>query len=117
MKLVIAVVQGKDAEPVLEALAAEGFRATQINSAGGFLGESNVTMMMGVEDHDVGRVEAIMREHCHPRTRFVNPLMPVAEVREFAAAGPVEVMVGGATMFVVPILKYERFGCSSVADQ
>lgn len=116
MKLVIAVVQGKDADPLLEALATEGFRATQINSAGGFLGESNVTMMMGVEDEDVERVGTIMRENCHPRTRFVNPLMPIADVREITATSPVEVLVSGATMFVLPILRYERFGFASAAD-
>ncbi|HWV25573.1 MAG TPA: cyclic-di-AMP receptor, partial [Thermomicrobiales bacterium] len=93
---------------LLEALADAGIRATQINSAGGFLGESNVTMMMGVEDHEVARVRSIIRDNCHPRTRFVNPLMPIAEVPQMPVTSQVEVLVGGATMFVVPILRYER---------
>lgn len=108
MKLVIAVVQGKDADSLIEALSDKGFPATQINSAGGFLGESNVTVMMGVEDYEVDLVRSVVRENCHPRTRFVNPLMPIANVQEYSAPSPVEVLVGGATMFVLPILRYER---------
>jgi len=108
MKLVIAVVQGKDAETLLDALTRRGFRATQINSAGGFLRESNVTLLIGVQDERVNEVREIVRENCHSRTRFVNPLMPIVEPGESYVPSPVEVLVGGATMFVVPVERYER---------
>jgi uncharacterized protein YaaQ len=110
MKLVIAVVQGKDAEALLSVLTEEGHRATQINSAGGFLRESNVTLLIGVADADVAGVLHIIRENCHSRTRFVNPLMPIMEPGEFYVPSPVEVLVGGATVFVLNISRYERVG-------
>jgi uncharacterized protein YaaQ len=110
MKLVIAVVQGNDAEPLLAALVDKGYRATQINSAGGFLRERNVTLLIGVSDDDVDDVREIVRNNCHSRTRFVNPLMPIVEPGEFYIPNPVEVMVGGATMFVVNVERYERLG-------
>jgi uncharacterized protein YaaQ len=110
MKLVIAVVQGKDAEPLLKGLTSHGYRATQINSAGGFLRESNVTLLIGVDEADVDNIRALVRENCHSRTRFVNPLMPIADMGEFYSANPVEVLVGGATMFVVSVSRYERIG-------
>jgi len=110
MKLVITVVQGKDAEPLLEALTRRGYRATQINSAGGFLRESNVTLLIGVQDALVPDVQDVVRENCQSRTRFVNPLMPIVEPGEFYVPNPVEVLVGGATMFVVPVERYERLG-------
>lgn len=110
MKLVIAVVQGKDAEPLLKALTSQGFRATQINSAGGFLRESNVTLLIGVDESDVDSIRTLVQENCHSRTHFVNPLMPIADMGEFYSANPVEVLVGGATMFVVSVSRYERLG-------
>lgn len=111
MKLVIAVVQGKDAEPLLTALINGGFDATRINSAGGYLRESNVTLMIGAEDHEVPQVQTLVRENCHSRTRFVNPLMPVpSDSGGFSASNPLEILVGGATLFVLPILRYERLG-------
>ncbi len=110
MKLVIAVVQGSDADPLLEALTHRGFRATQINSAGGFLRERNVTLLIGVEEEYVADVREIVKNNCHSRTRFVNPLMPIVEPGEFYVPSPVEVLVGGATLFVLAVERYERLG-------
>ncbi|MGN6485568.1 MAG: cyclic-di-AMP receptor [Thermomicrobiales bacterium] len=116
MKLVIAVVQGSDAERLVAALVERGFRATQINSSGGFLREQNVTLMVGVEDGQVPAVREIVRQNCHARTRFVNPLMPIVEPGEFYAPSPIEVLVGGATIFVLDIVRYERIGVPAAID-
>ena len=110
MKLIIAVVQAKDADGLLRALTARGFRATQINSAGGFLRESNVTLLIGVQEAYVAEVLRIVRQSCHARTQFVNPLMPIMEPGEFYVASPIEVHVGGATVFVLGVERYERIG-------
>jgi uncharacterized protein YaaQ len=109
MKLVIAVVQGNDVDELLSGLVAAGFRATQVNSSGGFLRESNVTLLIGVEDGQVSKVQRIIQDNCHSRTRFVNPLMPIVEPGEALMPSPVEVPVGGATVFVVGIQRFERF--------
>ena len=42
-----------------------------------------------------------VREHCYTRTRYVSPLPPVAESGEFYPPSPVEVQIGGATIFVL----------------
>ncbi len=112
MKLVIVVVQGADAGGLLAAITERGFRATQINSAGGFLRESNVTLLIGVQDQYVPEVQELVLQNCHSRTRFVNPLMPIIEPGEYFIPSPIEVLVGGATVFVVPIERYERLGVS-----
>ena len=110
MKLIIAVIQAKDAEALLRALVERGFRATQINSAGGFLRESNVTLLIGVQEAYAAEVLRIIRQSCHARTQFVNPLMPIVEPGEFYVASPIEVQVGGATVFVLDVERYERIG-------
>lgn len=108
MKLVVAVVQGKDVEGLMNALRDAGYRATQINSSGGFLRENNVTIMTGVNDPQVPDVFRLIRENCYTRTQYVNPLLPIMEPGEFYMPSPVEVQVGGATVFVLPIVRYER---------
>lgn len=110
MKLVIAVVQGKDEDALLEELRRHDFTATVINSAGGFLRESNVTVLLGVKDNDVATVLSLVQQSCEPRTRFVNPLMPILEPEGAAAPSPVEVLIGGATVFVLPVDRYEQLG-------
>ena len=108
MKLIVAVVQGRDADDLLAALAGQGFAATRIDSAGGFLRERNATVLVGVQEQYAADVLRIIRQNCHSRSRFVNPLMPIADPGEFAVASPVEVEVGGATVFVLAVERYER---------
>ena len=108
MKLVIAVVQGQDAVSLVGELAQRGFGVTQINSAGGFLREGNVTLLMGVEDDQVRELERLVRANCHARTQYVNPLLPIMEPGEFSMANPIEVQVGGAAVFVMRMARYER---------
>lgn len=108
MKLVVAIVQARDADGLVRALVERGFFTTQINSAGGFLRESNVTLLLGVQEQYVAEVIRIARQQCQSRTRFVNPLMPILEPAEFHVPSPVEVHVGGATIFVLNVERYER---------
>ena len=108
MKLIFAVIQGKDADALLTALREEGFRSTQINSAGGFLRENNVTVLVGVDDQYVPDVLRIVKQNCYTRTQYVNPLLPIMEPGEFYVPNPVEVQVGGATVFVLNVQYSER---------
>ena len=101
MKLIIAVVQRQDAGELIEALTTQGHRVTRISSEGGFLREGNVTLLIAVEDQAVEPLLKNIREHCYTRTRYVSPLPPVAESGEFYPPVPVEVQVGGATIFVL----------------
>ena len=58
MKMVVAVVQDKDAHRLSNALVKEGIRATKLASTGGFLRAGNTTFLIGVEDE---KVEDVMR--------------------------------------------------------
>jgi uncharacterized protein YaaQ len=108
MKLIFAVVQGKDAENLRTALLKAGYRTTQVTSAGGFLRESNTTFLIGVDDADVQDVLRIVKQNCYTRTQYVNPLLPIMEPGEFYMPNPVEVQVGGAAVFICNVVRYER---------
>ena len=91
-----------------DALLERDFRATRLHSSGGFLKQSNATVMLGVEDDEVDEVMGIVRENCHSRSQIVNPMPPIMEPGEFFMPYPLEVEVGGATVFVVPVERFER---------
>jgi len=101
MKLILAIVQHQDAGTLVDALTEQGYRVTRLSSQGGFLREGNVTLMLSVEDHQVNSVIKTVREHCSTRTRYVSPMPPIAESGEFYPPAPLEVQVGGATVFVL----------------
>ncbi len=108
MKLVVAIVQREDAGALIDALTEKGHKATRINTAGGFLKEGNATVLVGSEDDAVDEVLKLIESSCHTRTQYVNPLPPVMEPGEFYMPYPVEVQVGGATVFVVNVERFER---------
>lgn len=105
MKLVFAVIQESDEESVVHALIENGYPATQINSAGGFLRESNVTFLIGVDDEDVPAVVDIVEHNSTARRRFVNPLMPFASMATPHVDSSVRV---GASVFIVNVSRFER---------
>jgi uncharacterized protein YaaQ len=108
MKLVVAIVHNEDAGALVDALLEKEFRATRLHSSGGFLKQSNATVLLGVEDAEVEEVVAIVRENCTSRKQVVNPMPPIMEPGEFFMPYPLEVEVGGATVFVVPVERFER---------
>jgi uncharacterized protein YaaQ len=109
MKLVLGIVNHDDAGRLVDALTAAGFRATTISTTGGFLRQGNATILVGTEDEQVPHVLRLIRENCHTRRQFVNPLPPVMEPGEMYMPTPVEVQVGGATVFILDIVQFEHF--------
>jgi uncharacterized protein YaaQ len=109
MKMIITVVQGKDAGALTDKLVAKRYGITRINTSGGFLRESNATFLIGVDDDRVDDVVETIRSVCKTRTRFLNPLPPMSEPGgEIYMPNPVEVQVGGATIFILTVDKYLR---------
>jgi len=108
MKMVIAVVHADDAGGLTKALSQAGFGVTQTKSAGGFLRRQNAVVFSGVNDRDVDRVIEIIRDRCQSRTEQVSPLPPVVEPGEVYMPYPMEVEVGGATIFVLDVARFEK---------
>ena len=108
MKLVVAIVQDQDASSLIDALTGKDYRVTRINTAGGFLKSRNATILLGVEDPQVEDVLGLIRGSCRSRTEVINPLPPIMEPGEFYMPHPIEVEVGGATVFVLDVERYER---------
>lgn len=109
MKLVIAVVQDKDSNRLLNALVEEDFRATKLASTGGFLKAGNTTFLIGVEDRKIQHLLDIIKENCQSRQQLVTPVSPLGGNAESYVPYPVEVQVGGATVFVLPVEQFAQY--------
>lgn len=108
MKLLLTIVHADDAGDLSSRLSEAGFGVTRIKSAGGFLKRQNATFVVGVPDHELEGVMSIIRDQCHVRTESVNPVPPMVEPGEVYLPYPVEVEVGGATVFVLNVERFER---------
>lgn len=108
MKLVLAVVQDDDSGELVERLVKNKFSATKLASTGGFLKEGNTTLMVGVPVEQVEEVIGIIKEVCRSRKQtFTTPIPPTGSASVFIPY-PIDVMVGGATIFVLDIDRFEK---------
>lgn len=108
MKLIISIVHSDDADMLVRALGEEGHRCTKIGTTGGFLREGNATILIGTEAAQVDEVLEVIRDSCRSRTQWVSP-PPLAEAGEYYVPQPVEVQIGGATVFVLDVEHTNKF--------
>ena len=108
VKLVIAVMSADDSADVIRGLTKAGFSSTKLSTTGGVLMTGNATLLVGVEDEKVQDVIDVIREHSSSRKQIVaNHDISDGGVG-FYLSMPVEVTVGGATIFVVDVDRFER---------
>jgi uncharacterized protein YaaQ len=109
MKLVIVVVQDQDSNKLLNALMEHNFRVTKLSSSGGFLKSGNTTFMIGTEDIRVDKALQVIQDNCKAREQLVAPVSPMGGNADSFIPYPVEVEVGGATVFVLPVEQFHQF--------
>ena len=104
MKLVIGIINSDDANDLLAEITKASFQATKLSTSGGFLKMGNVTVLVGVEDEQVDEVVEIFRACCSRRTQMI-PTTPAYLGEGFVSAAPVQVTIGGATLFIIDMDK------------
>lgn len=107
MKLIIAIVQDQDAISLIDDLTEERYRVTKLASTGGFLKSGNTTLLMGVEDEEVDEIISIVDRNCKTR-EITTSLLNITIPGETYIPYPLEVKVGGATLFIVEVDQHIR---------
>lgn len=105
MKLIYAIINSDDAQRVQTKLTKQGYTVTKLASTGGFLKVGNTTFLIGVEEEKVEDVIGIIKQYSSKRTQTVPSVNTYSG--EFSPM-PVQVTVGGATIFVTDIERFEK---------
>lgn len=105
-KLIIAIVSNEDSAAASRALTKEKFWVTRLATTGGFLMSGNTTMLVGTEEERVDEAIRIIGENSRKRQKIVAA-SPSFNAGMYSGV-PVEVTVGGATIFVVDVERYEK---------
>ncbi len=106
MKLIIAIINHDDAGAVIQELTKSGFSSTKLATTGGFLRAGNVTILVGVDEEKVQAAIDVIRKESHSRKQMVPATSEL--IYGYYPSVPVEITVGGATIFVVDIERFER---------
>ncbi len=107
MKLIVAIIQDEDASRLVSQLMKNGFGATKLATTGGFLRAGNTTLLIGVDDEKLQAAMKIIEEVCKSRKQ-ITTASPAMGSMPGAAACPVEVTVGGATVFVLSVDQFVK---------
>lgn len=108
MKLIIAIVQDEDASRLVSTLMNEGYSVTKLATTGGFLRAGNTTLLMGVDEERFQGAMDIVEKICKSRKQIASAPSPMAGPASVFIPYPIEVMVGGATVFVLEVEQFVK---------
>jgi uncharacterized protein YaaQ len=106
-RLVVATVAGSQADELIKRLTDDGFYATVIDSQGGILYEATEALLIGLDKKHLPRLLKHVRECCRTRLQYI-PAHVEAPLLE-AQASIVEAQVGGASVYVFSVERFEQF--------
>lgn len=104
MKLIIAIVSNDDSSAVTSTLTEHGYFITKLSTTGGFLRAGNTTFLIGTDEENVPAVIELIKSESSRRTEVV-PATATFDVGHYSSY-PIEVQVGGATIFVVDVEQF-----------
>lgn len=107
-KLLVAITQADDADRLADELVAKGFRLTRLKTHGGFLRRENAAALIATTEDRLPAALAIIRQTCRART--VTWVPPFPDGIGGIGPAPMEIEVGGAVVFTIPIEGVELLG-------
>lgn len=106
MKMLLAIINSDDAHSVMNHLMEAGFQITKLATTGGFLRAGNVTILIGLEGSRLDEAMDLIRKYSNTRKQIIPTTANLGV--GFHPAMPVEVTVGGATVFVLNVEQFEK---------
>ena len=103
MKLIIAIVQDEDASRLISQLMNDGFGVTKLATTGGFLRAGNTTLLVGVDDDRFQAAMDVIEKARTSRKQIAPPPASMVGMPGSYTPYPIEVVVGGATIFVLTV--------------
>ncbi|NMW85403.1 transcriptional regulator [Peptoniphilus sp. AGMB00490] len=93
MKMIIAIVQEKYTDALIDKFLDEDIYVTRLSSTGGFFKSGNTTLLLGCEERELDRIYAIFKELTEPEDIHIKEG---------------DFKVSGATIFVVDLEDSKR---------
>ena len=108
MKMIVAIVQDEDSSRLISALMNDGFGVTKLATTGGFLKAGNTTLLVGVDDSRFDGCLAIIEKVCKSRKQIAPSSSSMVGMPGSYSPYPIEVVVGGATIFVLSVDQFVK---------
>ncbi len=106
MKLILAIISNEDAKACTAALNKAAYHVTRLATTGGFLSAGNTTLIIGCDDSEVDKAIEILGSESQRRKETL-PSAISGDIGNLASF-PVEIEVGGATIFVLNVDQFKK---------
>ena len=108
MKLIMAIIHDEDAFHIMDVLNEKGYSVTKLASTGGFLRAGNTTLICGVDNEKVDDLVSVIEKKCKGRRQITSINSSHMSATESYVPYPVEITVGGATIFVLDVETFKK---------
>lgn len=111
MKIIYAIVSSDDGNRVTDVLNRNGYSVTRLATTGGFLKKGNATLMIGTDEERVDEAIGLIHDTCGKRQKITcdMPAPNIGSISTGYMMMPVTVELGGATVFVTDVERFEKF--------
>ena len=111
MKMIMAILHKDDELETIEELNIAGYMVTKLATTGGFLKKKSTTIMVVVDDEKVAEALKIIKNSGERKTiTYANPALISGQSSMSAAPSvPINVQVGGSTIFVLNVEQMETY--------
>ena len=108
-KFCVIIVPSDDGERLLNRMAEHGFPATRVGSTGGFLKRGSATVFSALtSDRVPDLVTLLHQEFAEVTERMPAASLPFMDDLDMPSASMIDVRVGGAVLFELPLDRIER---------
>ena len=108
MKMIMAILHKDDELETIEELNIAGYMVTKLATTGGFLKKKNTTIMVVVDDEKVEEALKIIKKNSGER-KTITYANPAQSSMSAAPSVPINVQVGGSTIFVLNVEQMEKY--------
>ena len=108
MKLILAIVNNDDSAVASSALTGAGFVVTRLSTTGSFLMVGNTTLLIGIDESKLNTALGIIEKICKSRKQIATAPSPISGTTGVYVPYPIEVMVGGAIIFVLDVEQFVK---------
>jgi uncharacterized protein YaaQ len=105
--MIMAIINDSDVKEVTSAMTNGGFSITRIGSSGGFLRGGMTTVISVMHEEAKGRALDILKKATHARKYGSHE--PVIDTGMLTKSFPAEIVVGGATVFILNVEESHKF--------
>lgn len=105
-RLVILIVSGHQVHDLMPALSRHQLHFTIIDSSGGLFQEPTISLLVGLNQSQMGVLTSLVEQYCKSQTQYVPTQLSVPP--HYTSLPMIEARIGGALLYAFEVERFEQ---------